>query len=48
MPSDGVFTIPGIPRNEQEARAAAMARGWSKEEVHGKPLDICPNCKLKT
>jgi hypothetical protein len=44
---DGLFEIPGLPKNEKQTRQVMHERGWSTETIHGKELDFCPNCKSK-
>jgi hypothetical protein len=41
---EGLFVIDGLPITELEMFHAASERGWKRELVHGKTLDICPSC----
>ena len=43
----GRFRIAGLPAPEEEGWKAAEVRGWTQENVHGKTLHFCPDCKKK-
>jgi len=44
---EGRFRIAGLPATEEEGWKAAEVRGWTQENVHGKTLHFCPDCKKK-